>query len=124
MSCALGIVSRKDNRPDCRATNAFIFLNYAIDVDRLNLLFSIMKFTSIAEIHCFHKELHVDRRNSEAREASLREKARDRAAFETELRPKLEARRKAALAAGHFGHGFAKDGRPKLHSGYAHFRLD
>ena len=61
---------------------------------------------------------HVDaenRRRADARAAARRE---ERAAWEKEHGPRVAAEKAAARAAGHFGHGLGRDGRPKLHSGY------
>lgn len=42
-------------------------------------------------------------------------------AWEASHGPRVAAERDAARAAGHFGHGFGADGRPRVHSGYRDF---
>ncbi|KAJ1458323.1 hypothetical protein M885DRAFT_586366 [Pelagophyceae sp. CCMP2097] len=61
---------------------------------------------------------HVDKTNRDRVDAQVRECKIARAKFVSEEQPRLKAAAVAARKAGHFGHGFSADGRPKLHSGY------
>ena len=67
---------------------------------------------------------HVDKKELDRQMASVAEGKRARLRYEAESKPRIDATRKMARAQGHFGHGFATDGRPKLHSGYAHFDVE
>ena len=61
---------------------------------------------------------HVDRVERERVETRARERREARDAWRAEHGDRADAAKAAHRRAGHFGHGFGPDGRPKLHSGY------
>jgi len=62
---------------------------------------------------------HVEKREKAKTDAYAKKQQSERAQWEKEHGPRVRAEQAAAKAAGHFGHGFGSDGRPRLHSGYA-----
>jgi len=63
-------------------------------------------------------QAHVEKKERERIDRQAEQRRKERADWIRENGPRVEAERAVARAAGHFGHGFSSDGRPKLHSGY------
>ena len=61
---------------------------------------------------------HVEKREQAKIAARAKKRQAERDAWEKEHGPRVRAEKERAKAAGHFGHGFGADGRPRLHSGY------